>query len=95
MNDQSETFRRRAAGTAGLPAPCGPAADTQGGDPHPGRTRPEAGFAAQMLGAAGQRRGLKGGAPVLQAARRAYLEAEWSGPGDRRAGRGVRALARI
>jgi hypothetical protein len=48
-----------------------------------------------MLGASGQRRGLKGGAPVLQAARRAYLETQWSGPGDRRAAAGLLTLAHI
>ena len=30
-------------------------------------------------------RGLRGGPKVLEAARSAYLEAEWSGPNDRRA----------
>ena len=30
-------------------------------------------------------RGLRGGPKVLQAARSAYLETEWSGPNDRRA----------
>jgi len=42
------------------------------------------GFEAQVLGQAGQRRGLKGGQPVLDAARAAYLEAEWRGVDDRR-----------
>lgn len=41
-------------------------------------------FAAQMLGQTGQRRGLKGGPPVLDAARSAYLETKHSGPADRR-----------
>ena len=41
-------------------------------------------FAAQMLGQTGQRRGLKGGPPVLDAARSAYLGTEHSGPADRR-----------
>ena len=41
-------------------------------------------FAAQMLGQTGQRRGLKGGPPVLDAARSAYLGAEHSGPAERR-----------
>lgn len=40
---------------------------------------------AQLLGQGGARRGLRGGAPVLDAAQHAYLEAEWSGPSDRRA----------
>ena len=41
-------------------------------------------FAAQMLGQTGQRRGLKGGPPVLDAARSTYLGAEYSGKHDRR-----------
>jgi hypothetical protein len=41
-------------------------------------------FAAQMIGQTGQRRGLKGGPPVLDAARSAYLGAEYSGAGERR-----------
>ena len=41
-------------------------------------------FAAQMIGQTGQRRGLKGGPPVLDAARSAYLGAEHSGTAERR-----------
>lgn len=41
-------------------------------------------FAAQMMGQTGQRRGLKGGQPVRDAARSAYLGAEYSGAVDRR-----------
>lgn len=41
-------------------------------------------FAAQLMGQSGQRRGLKGGPPVLDAARAAYLETRYSGPADRR-----------
>lgn len=54
------------------PAPT-PAADTS-----------PAAFAAQMIGQSGQRRGLKGGPPVLDAARSAYLGTEHSGPAERR-----------
>ncbi len=43
-----------------------------------------AALAAQLLGQGGQKRGLRGGPPVLEGARAAYLEAEWSGPHDRR-----------
>jgi hypothetical protein len=39
---------------------------------------------AQVAGQTGARKGLKGGAPVLDAARTAYLDAEWRGEGDRR-----------
>ena len=41
-------------------------------------------FAAQMMGQTGQRRGIKGGPPVLNAARSAYLGREHSGPTERR-----------
>ena len=44
----------------------------------------DAAFAAQLLGQGGQKRGLRGGAVVLEQARSAYLEAGWSGPTDRR-----------
>jgi len=43
-----------------------------------------AAFAAQMLGQPGIKRGLRGGPEVLDKARAAYLEAEYSGPGERR-----------
>jgi hypothetical protein len=43
-----------------------------------------AAFAAQLLGQPGQKRGLRGGPEVLDKARAAYLEAEYSGPGERR-----------
>lgn len=43
-----------------------------------------AAFAAQIMGQTGQRRGLKGGPPVLGAARSAYLGAEHSGTAERR-----------
>lgn len=46
--------------------------------------RQEALYSAQLLGQDGQKRGLRGGQPVLQAARSAYLEAEHAGEGDRR-----------
>lgn len=55
------------------------------GKPGRGRGRPtDQTFSAQLLGQGGQKRGLKGGKPVLDTARSAYLEAEWSGPDDRR-----------
>lgn len=49
----------------------------------------DAGYAAQSLGQEGVRRGLRGGAPVLAAARSAYLCAEWSGADDRRTAPGA------
>ena len=43
-----------------------------------------AAFAAQLLGQPGIKRGLRGGPETLEKARTAYLEAEYSGPADRR-----------
>jgi len=41
-----------------------------------------------MIGQTGQRKGLKGGPPVLGAARSTYLGTEYSGPNERRPGAG-------
>jgi hypothetical protein len=43
-----------------------------------------AAFAAHLMGQTGQRRGLKGGPPVLDAARSAYLGTKHSGAAERR-----------
>ncbi len=59
------------------PSPASPAASTPSADP-------AAAFAAQMMGQTGQRKGLKGGPPVLDAARASYLGAEYSGEKERR-----------
>ena len=52
-------------------------------------------FSAQVLGEGGARRGLRGGQPVLQAARSAYLATQWSGDADRRPAPGRLALERL
>ena len=46
-------------------------------------------FAAQMYDQSGQKRGLRGGQPVIDQARAAYLETEFSGPDDRRPPKGL------
>lgn len=46
-------------------------------------------YAAQLLGQSGQKRGLRGGKPVLDEARAAYLGAEYSGEHDRRPPKGL------
>jgi hypothetical protein len=60
-------------------------------DPLPPKADPagEAAFAAQLYGQTGQRRGLRGGKPVLDAARSSYLQTEYSGPDDRRPSKGL------
>jgi hypothetical protein len=50
-------------------------------------------FEAQLIGQAGERRGLRGGASLLEMARAAYNRVEWSGAYDRRARTGRRAQA--
>ena len=73
--------RRGAEPGANLPVPAGPVR----AEARPGpNAEPSAPFVAQLFGQPGQKRGLKGGPVVLEAARSAYLGAEWSGPGDRR-----------
>lgn len=64
------------------PDPASPAASTAPADP-------AAAFAAQMYGQTGQRKGLKGGPPVLDAARSSYLGNEYSGEKDRRPPAGI------
>lgn len=58
------------------------------GEPSPARAEGPAIYAAQIMGQDGQKRGLRGGAPVLNQARSAYLATEYSGPSDRRPSRG-------
>jgi hypothetical protein len=50
--------------------------------------RPEVGVAVQLIGE-GERRGLRGGEPVLKAAKSAYVRTEWSGSADRRTPKGA------
>ena len=65
-----------------LPVPVGEARTIE--------TAPPAGpIDAQILGQEGHRRGLRGGAPVLNQARSAYLGAEYSGAANRRPSPGV------
>lgn len=78
--------RRAQDQVAGAPPPAINLPCVVAVDPAP--DRPEAKgsaiFAAQLLGQPGQKRGLRGGPETLEKARAAYLEAEWSGPLDRR-----------
>ncbi len=69
-----------------LPVPIGaPAAAGERRSAGTGQTPRGVGvFAAQLIGQTGQKRGLRGGPSVLQAARTAYLGAEYCGDYDRR-----------
>ena len=67
---------------AGLPAPAG-APYTPPSEPAGG-----AAFDAQLMGQSGEKRGLRGGAPVIDSAQANYNRVEWSGSKDRRARKG-------
>lgn len=49
--------------------------------------KPAVGVEVQLIGE-GERRGLRGGEPVLKAAKTAYVRTEWSGSADRRTPKG-------
>lgn len=91
-NAERRASERRAGSTSRALVPVGPVEDEPPGPSTPAapaRTAatPDAGaavFAAQMMGQTGQRKGLKGGPPVLDAARSTYLETEYSGTKERR-----------
>ncbi len=73
--ERRENERRRfTTGTDLVPTPA----------PAPSEPGAEAAYTAQVLGQSGQKRGLKGGPPVLEQARSAYLGAAFSGARDRR-----------
>ena len=73
---------------ANLPVPVGKARTVE--------TNPPAGpVEAQILGQQGEKRGLRGGPPVLNQARSAYLGAEWSGSANRRPKPGVVTVTKV
>jgi hypothetical protein len=87
--DRRASQRRAAADKAAdKAAPAQDEADAADAPARPAPTPPAdaspAAFAAQMIGQTGQKRGLRGGPPVLDAARHTYLGAEYSGPAERR-----------
>ena len=59
------------------------------------RRATDSGFAAQLIGQDGQRRGLRAGVSLLDLARAAYNRVEWSGSFDRRARKGRQAKTEI
>ncbi|MBQ1562100.1 MULTISPECIES: hypothetical protein [Caulobacter] len=58
--------------------------ETPSPPPEPPRRGSFAAFAAHLMGQRGQKRGLRGGQEVLDAARSTYLGTEYSGESDRR-----------
>lgn len=79
---------RRAGSTSRALVPTDFAAEPAAPPARPAPTPPAdasaAAFAAQVIGQTGQRRGLKGGPPVLDRARSTYLGANYSGAAERR-----------
>ena len=71
------------------------ARESVGGSTGPAPAGKAGAFDAQVLGQDGQKRGLKGGAPVLDAARSAYLGTEYSGEADRRPAAGIIMRSKI
>ena len=98
MNGPIDPIRRAAAARRALPAPRdADRPETDGEEdvtfvrdeqpaapPPPPRRGAFATFAAHLMGQSGQKRGLRGGQEVLDAARSTYLGTEYSGPADRR-----------
>ena len=80
--------RRAAAAVSRALVPLDPQPEAAEPSARPAPTPPvdagAAAFSAQLMGQTGQRRGLKGGPPVLDAARASYLGAEYSGAAERR-----------
>lgn len=99
MNDPIDPIRRSGPARRALPAPRDGERHESEEEvvfvveedvPPPRKAPPQprragfAAFAAQVMGQPGQKRGLRGGQEVLDAARTTYLGTEYSGPADRR-----------
>lgn len=83
MSGDRRQSDRRAGSTSRDLVPVGPAESETPARPAPAPAADPA-FSAQLMGQTGQKRGLKGGAPVLDAARSTYLGTEYSGSNERR-----------
>jgi hypothetical protein len=78
-----------------LPVPVGQSYEGQREQPRSAVGAKGGVFDAQLIGQDGAKRGLKGGASVLDAARTAYLDAEFSGEADRRPPTGLLMHSKI
>ena len=81
--------------SSNLPVPLGQPYASRREPARPAPTTKAGAFDAQLIGQDGAKRGLKGGAPVLDAARAAYLGAEFSGEADRRPPAGLIMRSKI
>jgi hypothetical protein len=86
--------------SANLPVPVGQAYESRRERVRSERARgrearPASAFAAHLYGQDGRLRGLRAGAPAIDAARAAYLDAEWSGDADRRLPVGLIARTKV
>jgi len=85
---QRRETERRAGSKSRELVPVGPIVDEPSNPARPADVTaaadPAAAFSAQLMGQTGQRKGLKGGPPVLNSARASYLGNEYSGENDRR-----------
>jgi len=89
---EPESAEQAAAEVANLPVPV----DAPRAVPPPTeRSASAAVFDAQLLGQAGQKRGLRGGPAVIDGAAASYNRTEWSGSRDRRARKGGIAKTEI
>jgi hypothetical protein len=109
MNGPIDPIRRSGPARRALPAPReGDRHETEEevvfiveDDAPPPRQEPPprregfAAFAAHVMGQPGQKRGLRGGQEVLDAARSTYLGTEYSGPADRRPQTGLLKKTKI
>ncbi len=97
MNGPIDPIRRAQSARRALPAPRDDHPEVAGDEdvtfvrdeqpappPPPPRRGAFATFAAHLMGQSGQKRGLRGGQEVLDAARSTYLGTEYSGTADRR-----------
>jgi len=80
--DRRQTDRRAGSASRDL-VPVGPVETEAPATAAPQPTADPA-FSAQLMGQTGQKRRLKGGRPVLGAARAAYPGTEYSGPNEPR-----------
>jgi hypothetical protein len=88
--DRRTAERRAAAKALVVAGPPAEAAERPAATPPaPASDGGAVAFTAQLLGQSGQRRGLRGGPPVLETARSTYLETRYSGAADRRPKPGV------